>query len=300
MNCTELEPWISAYQDGELDARRVRVVEEHLAQCAACRALTEEWEAMARVLRADLARCEAPESLHARVMREIPEPEPTPLSARRGSVWTPRGWSSFGLVPIGAAAAWLLLLHRPAPPVQIGGIPVPQVRLSQGAVTGPGAFIGPSATTPLAILPTATGSARPGSAGRPPGGRAPGTTPAPSIQNPRSKIQNRDDRPELELIHQLRQLRPRHGRYRLVEAPRRRPVRMARGLRRWRPEAPTVMASQPAPGPDSRWSGPLPRISVVDYVLPQAQPQAPPSQAETEFVLRAAQPVQMTEAVSDF
>ena len=39
MTCEQIEVWISAAQDGELDPRRQRQVEDHLATCADCREL---------------------------------------------------------------------------------------------------------------------------------------------------------------------------------------------------------------------------------------------------------------------
>jgi len=74
MNCEELEPWISAFQDNEIDLRRRRVVEAHLACCPDCRALCDEWADLARDVRTSLSRMETPDNLHARVMRQIPEP----------------------------------------------------------------------------------------------------------------------------------------------------------------------------------------------------------------------------------
>src|SRR5207253_1292433 len=69
MTCEQIEVWISAYQDGELDPGRRRRVEDHLATCCPCRELVAEWTALERSLRAEMTRCDAPETLHARVMR---------------------------------------------------------------------------------------------------------------------------------------------------------------------------------------------------------------------------------------
>src|SRR5207248_802709 len=104
MNCEELEPWVSAYQDNELDPRRRRIVEAHLACCPYCRALSRGWANLARDLRVSLCRLEPPENLHTRVMRRLPAPR---LRVRPGIRW-PQGWPSFALVPLSAAAAWLL------------------------------------------------------------------------------------------------------------------------------------------------------------------------------------------------
>ena len=50
-NCREIEPLLSPYLDGELDADTRRHVEAHLAACDACRATLEEWRRAEGVLR---------------------------------------------------------------------------------------------------------------------------------------------------------------------------------------------------------------------------------------------------------
>ena len=112
MNCEELEPWVSAYQDGELDSRRRRIVEAHLALCGDCRSLADGWAALAQDIRTSLGRLDAPESLHTRVMRRIPAPAAQPHT--RSHFRWPLGRPSFALVPIGAAAAWLFWAAHPA------------------------------------------------------------------------------------------------------------------------------------------------------------------------------------------
>jgi predicted anti-sigma-YlaC factor YlaD len=43
-------PWLAAYHDGELKGRRLRQVEAHLAECAACRAELEELQKLTTLL----------------------------------------------------------------------------------------------------------------------------------------------------------------------------------------------------------------------------------------------------------
>jgi anti-sigma factor RsiW len=108
MNCEQIEVWISAYQDGELDPGRQRRVEAHLATCGSCRELMAEWSALECSLRAELIRDDAPETLHTRVMRQIPDERPAAAPLGRRGSWTPGGWFTFGLAPIGALTAWML------------------------------------------------------------------------------------------------------------------------------------------------------------------------------------------------
>ncbi len=44
-------PWLAAYHDGELRGRRLRQVEDHLAECAACRAELNELQCLSALLR---------------------------------------------------------------------------------------------------------------------------------------------------------------------------------------------------------------------------------------------------------
>jgi hypothetical protein len=43
-------PWLAAYHDGELKGRRLRQVEDHLAECAACHAELEELQKLTTLL----------------------------------------------------------------------------------------------------------------------------------------------------------------------------------------------------------------------------------------------------------
>src|SRR5689334_18429398 len=107
MNCDQIEVWLSVYQDGELKGRRRRLLDEHLAGCSACRCLAEEMIGLAATLRSELKREEPPSTLHERVMQQIPGAEPAPVAATAAAtLWNPRRWLTFSMVPFGATAAW--------------------------------------------------------------------------------------------------------------------------------------------------------------------------------------------------
>jgi hypothetical protein len=297
MTCDQLEIWISAYQDGEMEPRRRRLVEAHLAACSECRALGEEMAALATTLRADLERWEPPDTLHTRVMHRVPEPKPAAAPSRGGR--TPRGWLSFGLVPVGLLAAWLLTLKpRPVAP------PPSPVRITNN-VTSPA--VGPSGSTspkPLSANPGRKDRVRnaaddnhgtvQGPAGEPPKGttrsqagpRRPASTPGGVRRAPRTGT-------ELEPLRRLIKLRPPRWQERMVEGPRLRqhpPVRMAGAPRPVRPD----MGGRQKPSPA--------RITVVDYVLPEVPAPAAETgtKTKTEFVLRAAEPYQVSTASFDY
>jgi Putative zinc-finger len=312
MTCDQLEIWISAYQDGELDPRRRRLLDQHLSACSECRALGEEMAALATTLRAGLEQWDPPDTLHTRVMCRIPEPKRVPAPGGR----TPRGWLSFGLVPAGLLAAWLLAVEPrivPHPPVKappaVGAVrsvtPPEKPRMASDAA--PAAEQGSAQKTAPSLpqrrsagtsMPTSTGhighsgvqggsSSQPKGAvqpksesGRPAGARDSGVRRAPRTER------------ELEPLRRLRKLRPPRWQERMVGWHRRRPaMRLVKG-----------------PGPastdlHSRTEPRRARITVVDYVLPEVPPpttQAETTKTKTEFVLRATEPYQVSAAAYDY
>jgi hypothetical protein len=103
MECRELKEWISATIDGEALPAEVRMVEEHLAACAECRAL----ERRMRAVGAGTARVEGAvpagfrDALFARMEAEN-------LIPRRRSLFVfSLRWAA---IPLGAAAALALFL----------------------------------------------------------------------------------------------------------------------------------------------------------------------------------------------
>jgi hypothetical protein len=319
MNCDHIEPWISAYQDGELDARRRRSVEEHLEGCPACAVLLRELEQLTARLQESLTYEEAPETLHTRVMREIPEPQPALLTP--GGFRPPRNWFSFGLVPIGALTALLLMGPRQAQ------TPVPGVGASGGGRTSsvPTMAVSGEDGRPISGSPSDGEQSITKAVGLP---REPVKPSEPSqvkgrpkdspASTPRTRGgKNRGEyRPDLGPLHELRRLRPRPKSYRLVR-------RENRDRRRPRRDLMVVNLSPSRSGPgetheggvggpgarrpgssgsEGRTDGAATRIAVVDYVLPEVQPEGgTASDPETRFVLRPAdEPYQVSEAVYDY
>jgi hypothetical protein len=311
MTCDQLEIWISAYQDGELEPRRRRLVEQHLAACSECRTLGEEMAALATTLRAGLERWDPPDTLHTHVMRRIPEPKR--VSAPGGR--TPRGWLSFGLVPAGLLAAWLLAVEprmRPHPPVNpppLAGTTQPanppgNVKVANDATSTSEPGSGPK-TAPPALpqknnpgtgVSTSTahpvhGGVQAGTSGQPKGTVHPKSEPSQPAGARDGGVRRtpRTER-ELEPLRRLRKLRPPRWQERMVGWHGRHPrVRLAKG-------------PGPAPiGPRGHTEPRRARITVVDYVLPEVPP---PTQAETkpktEFVLRATEPYQVSTASYDY
>jgi Putative zinc-finger len=298
MTCDQLEIWISTYQDGELDPRRRRLVEEHLAGCSACRALSDQLAALTGTLRAGLERWDPPETLHTHVMHRIPQPKSVPAGGR-----TPRGWLSFGLVPAGLMAAWLLMMKPPVmhPPAAVQKTTPPPVQ--------------------MVTTPSPSGQKQAGPAGRPPlqagnldnGGIMRVTTPpdhgevhpAPVQKTKPTGQQASPARPtgtggarraprterELEPLRRLlKSRRPRWQEYMASGHQRRPRMLIAKGTEPTQPIHPKRADTRP------------PRITVVDYVLPEVPPPAAEqgSKSKTEFVLRAAEPYQVSQASYDY
>jgi anti-sigma factor RsiW len=77
MDHEELKGLLSDLLDGELEAGQRSRVEEHLASCAECRALLEDWKAMGRAFFSPRRPTPAQtEAFVSRVMARIPAAEP--------------------------------------------------------------------------------------------------------------------------------------------------------------------------------------------------------------------------------
>ncbi len=93
--------WLQAYHDGELPERKVRRVEEHLAQCESCRAELETLRAMSSLLQespaaGDLMR---PDRFVAQVELRLPRrPVQTPVRRVLETGWR--------FIPVGLLGAW--------------------------------------------------------------------------------------------------------------------------------------------------------------------------------------------------
>lgn len=282
MNCEQIEVWVSALQDGELDVPRRRAVEEHLACCRECRALSDEWEALAREMRAELAWDEVPQTLHGRVMRQIPPPKPArPAPAGFGR---PSGRFKLSLAPISAVLAWLLLVPHPARPIR------PSRGGDKPAVLATAPERSPSGLSGGASSPTSLPRPQPISdrkreihdrATRPP---HPRETPAGATVH--SAREPHRSYAETEMRRLMRQLRPPRRRYPLALSPFRAETWRRRHRREFLAFRPEKRDERPrGPGRDA-W----PHITVVDYVLPEVPAQLPASDEETEFVMHPAEP----------
>jgi predicted anti-sigma-YlaC factor YlaD len=93
--------WLGAYHDGELQGRRLRQVETHLAHCATCRADLERLRALAALLLESPAaeNLTPPERFVAQVGLRLPR-RPARPAWQRG---LEMGWR---LVPVGLLGAW--------------------------------------------------------------------------------------------------------------------------------------------------------------------------------------------------
>jgi anti-sigma factor RsiW len=94
-------PWLSAYHDGELRGRRLRQVEDHLAECAACRAELNELQCLSTLLHESPAAAGLlpPERFVAQVGLRLPR-RPTKPAWQRA---LEAGWR---LTPAGLIGTW--------------------------------------------------------------------------------------------------------------------------------------------------------------------------------------------------
>jgi len=93
--------WLGAYHDGELQGGRLRQVEAHLAECAACRAELEGLRALTELVREIPAAAEVtpPERFVAQVGLRLPRRPEQPAWRRALEL----GWR---LTPFGLLGAW--------------------------------------------------------------------------------------------------------------------------------------------------------------------------------------------------
>jgi len=93
--------WLGAYHDGELQGRRLRQVEAHLAQCAACRAELQSLQALGTLLQESPASegLTPPERFVAQVGLRLPRRPERPAWQRALEM----GWQ---LTPLGLLGAW--------------------------------------------------------------------------------------------------------------------------------------------------------------------------------------------------
>jgi len=116
MNCERMEGQLIAYLDGRASARERHEVDQHLANCAACRARVEEFRGVWKLLE----ETPAPEPsawFDARLRQRIAA-EPPPSWWTRVAGWLPQprlALASLALIAVGFWAALAPPPNRPAP-----------------------------------------------------------------------------------------------------------------------------------------------------------------------------------------
>ncbi len=123
----EFEQRLQAWVDGELDAAAAQEVEALVARDAEARALGENLRSLSDHLRAHepAPRCpESPEFYWSQIRRGIEAEESRSVAGHREGDPVParglRGWLAW-LLPVGAAAAAVVMLSRPDPGTPSGG-----------------------------------------------------------------------------------------------------------------------------------------------------------------------------------
>jgi anti-sigma factor (TIGR02949 family) len=96
MECTEAQPLLAAYLDGELERAPARDLEAHLDACAGCRAELAQLDDVRRALRSAAPRYAAPPELRARIAAD----------ARDGADALPRPAAGPATPPRATSASW--------------------------------------------------------------------------------------------------------------------------------------------------------------------------------------------------
>jgi len=95
--------WLSVYFDGELHGHRLRQVEEHLAECEACRAELNTLQNLSGLLHEDpLPDFPSPERFATRVSLLLPR---RPIAAPENKLFEIGWW----LLPVGLLASWVFI-----------------------------------------------------------------------------------------------------------------------------------------------------------------------------------------------
>src|SRR4051812_24478949 len=108
MNCREAGNALSPYLEGELDARRRALLEQHLAGCARCTAELAVQRQVFQLLAAPKTMAQ-PEGLLAEFKQRLAAEAPAPRRTWRNAPWH---WSLAGLTATAAAAALFISLHN--------------------------------------------------------------------------------------------------------------------------------------------------------------------------------------------
>ena len=129
LTCEQALELISAQLDGALTAEEAGALDEHLAQCPACRALRADLSTLHQLL-PTLAE-EPPAGLKDNIMKAVHASKCTPFHTRKRQ-WRWRSWASLAavlvLVLVGGQA-----VHLWSPPDSSGSVP----RANLAGLTGP-------------------------------------------------------------------------------------------------------------------------------------------------------------------
>lgn len=106
MNCKELEPLLSPYLDGELDATQRRSVDEHLKDCPACRQQLADYQSLSSMLEQPGLRYAASDTLKQRIRNKLKEAD----AQERRPAW-PRWAAAAAIAVLVVSVGWHYLPH---------------------------------------------------------------------------------------------------------------------------------------------------------------------------------------------
>jgi anti-sigma factor RsiW len=129
MRCEQAHVAISALVDGELNGEQQQPVEEHLASCATCSAIAEDYRRIGRSLKV-VAYQRAPAALAERIRLQIAREEQglEPLSAVGWGRYARHAATVLLVAGLSASAAWHFATSRPVYSALQGDILVAHVR----------------------------------------------------------------------------------------------------------------------------------------------------------------------------
>jgi len=116
MDCADIKALLSGLIDDQVDAETRHLAERHLAECAECRAMLDEAEAVERLIALDAedGAGDLPAGFAEGVMAKIAEPETILITSygRRLTTWT--GWLAAAATLALAATLWVMERQRSA------------------------------------------------------------------------------------------------------------------------------------------------------------------------------------------